>query len=545
MDNNKKQGNEFSLGITGGILGILVLLIIIVSATKAMPSHYLRYSGTQDEFAGEIAGVENAVKESIKGEYYNVADKIDIKVSDYLTNERGFDSNETWYSSPSEYWGSIEEAEASGGEWEWTGNGEGETKSGEVSIVMQPTLEEMKSIILAYIIAVNSTLENFTFEQRFYTQEMIEYNEANPDYANDMQRLADNFDPDDFVDAMELFKANVFTFNPDPNSWIDQVEMGDIERTYTRTVTESCSKDDYVESECGPKEYSEIDNSVVSYGSRTYDEEVTEIIQGPKGTIYVAMQYNLLAYRYGELNSVVEWYINPPIETPEFCVSGGGTWENDSCSYGYSVEDVWEVLYDQMGLYFNDYCTRFHVDTTADWFVANEMFGDFLAGIGGEIKYGDFIDSPNFAYGDWSFDLYGEIHYGQPGFAEVWGHLKTILTNNGKTVGIGQCTGFVWSRVYDQTGLNIPMPNGNQMARALADEYPDLYELSSKPAPGAVASCALFNHVFYVEAVSEDGIWVSDGNADFKGSLRINHFYSWDNWYKNTMSKALYAVPTE
>ena len=91
MDNNEKQGNKFSLGITGGILGILVLLIIIVSGTKAMPSHYLRYSGTQDEFASEIAGVENAVKESIKGEYYNVADKIDIKVSDYLTNERGWE----------------------------------------------------------------------------------------------------------------------------------------------------------------------------------------------------------------------------------------------------------------------------------------------------------------------------------------------------------------------------------------------------------------------------------------------------------------------
>ena len=104
------------------------------------------------------------------------------------------------------------------------------------------------------------------------------------------------------------------------------------------------------------------------------------------------------------------------------------------------------------------------------------------------------------------------------------------------------CT-VVFFFFYEATGLNIPMPDGNRMASAIADEYADFYTLSRYPSPGAIGSCLLFNHVFYVEAVTDEGIYVSDGNADFKGSLRINRFYSWNDWAKSGLSKAVYAVP--
>ena len=46
--------------------------------------------------------------------------------------------------------------------------------------------------------------------------------------------------------------------------------------------------------------------------------------------------------------------------------------------------------------------------------------------------------------------------------------MADILSSHNKSVGIGQCTGFVFARVYEATGISIPMPDGNKMAAAVA-----------------------------------------------------------------------------
>ena len=523
--------------LTAGLVLLLALFVLCAGALKIIPSNIFGYKGSEEEFKSDMERISEDVIEEVSDDYYALSRKADEAVSNYLIDIRGFTG------SDNETYTDIDEVRENKGNFSWSKNGEGESKMAEVEIALSPGPEEMKDVIMAYMIAINGTISNFTKEQRSYSYSMKEYLKDNPGYIDRMDELSSDFKSSDFVEAVKLFGNDMFFIDADENKWIDEVKEETLERVYMETRTKNCSKDDYNLQECGPIVLSEIDGSVISYGSRTYEEEVHEEFVGPKGRITVPVRYNLSAYRRNELDSIIEWYLNPPIDDELNCISSGGSYENESCSFNMTIDEIWEILNEQTNIYFDTICSYYGIDTSALWFLESQMYGDLYNGIGGEIVYGSLDYEGEFPYLDYLYGIYGEIDASRQEFAVLWGHMADILRSHNKSIGIGQCTGFVFARVYEATGLNIPMPDGNRMASAIVDEYADFYTLSRYPSPGAIGSCLLFNHVFYVEAVTDEGIYVSDGNADFKGSLRINRFYSWNDWTKSGLSKAIYAVP--
>lgn len=523
--------------LTAGLVLLLALFVLCAGALKIIPSNIFGYKGSEEEFKSDMERISEDVIEEVSDDYYTLSRKADGAVSNYLIDIRGFTG------SDDETYIDIDEVRENKGNFSWSKNGEGESKMAEVEIALSPGPEEMKDVIVAYMIAINGTISNFTKEQRSYSYSMKEYLKDNPGYIDRMDELSSDFKSSDFVEAVKLFGNDMFFIDADENKWIDEVKEETLERVYMETRTKNCSKDDYNLQECGPIVLSEIDGSVISYGSRTYEEEVHEEFVGPKGRITVPVRYNLSAYRRNELDSIIEWYLNPPIDDELNCISSGGSYENESCSFNMTIDEIWEILNDQTNIYFDTICSYYGIDTSALWFLESQMYGDLYNGIGGKIVYGSLDYEGEFPYLDYLYGIYGEIDASRQEFAVLWGHMADILRSHNKSIGIGQCTGFVFARVYEATGLNIPMPDGNRMASAIVDEYADFYTLSRYPSPGAIGSCLLFNHVFYVEAVTDEGIYVSDGNADFKGSLRINRFYSWNDWTKSGLSKAVYAVP--
>lgn len=523
--------------LTAGLVLLLALFVLCAGALKIIPSNIFGYKGSEEEFKSDMERISEDVIEEVSDDYYALSRKADEAVSNYLINIRGFTG------SDDETYTNIDEVRENKGNFSWSKNGEGESKMAEVEITLSPGPEEMKDVIMAYMIAINGTISNFTKEQRSYSYSMKEYLKDNPGYIDRMDELSSDFKSSDFVEVVKLFGNDMFFIDADENKWIDEVKEETLERVYMETRTKNCSKDDYNLQECGPIVLSEIDGGVISYGSRTYEEEVHEGFVGPKGRITVPVRYNLSAYRRNELDSIIEWYLNPPIDDELNCISSGGSYENESCSFDMAIDEIWEVLNEQTNIYFDTICSYYGIDTSALWFLESQMYGDLYNGVGGEIVYGSLDYEGEFPYLDYLYGIYGEIDASRQEFAVLWGHMADILRSHNKSIGIGQCTGFVFARVYEATGLNIPMPDGNRMALAIVDEYADFYTLSRYPSPGAIGSCLLFNHVFYVEAVTDEGIYVSDGNADFKGSLRINRFYSWNDWAKSGLSKAVYAVP--
>ena len=530
----KKNTNKL---LTAGLVLLLALFVLCAGALKIIPSNIFGYKGSEEEFRTDMERISEDVIEEVSDDYYSLSLKADETVTNYLLDIRGFAGADNGI------YPDIDKVKESNGIFSWSKNGDGKNKMAEVEIALSPGPEEMKDVIIAYMIAVNGTLANFTKEQRSYSHSMREYLKVNPDYIDRMNELSSDFKSSDFVKAAELFGNDMFFIDKDENKWIDEVREETLERVYLETKTQSCTKDGYNLQECGPMILSEIDGSVISYGSRTYEEEVHEEFVGPKGRITVPVRYNLSAYRRNELDSIIEWYLNPPIEDELSCISANGSYENGSCSFNMTIDEIWDVLNEQTNIYFDTICNYYGIDTSALWFLESQMYGDLYNGIGGEIIYGSLNYEGEFPYLDYSYDIYGEIDASRSEYGILWGHMADILSSHNKSVGIGQCTGFVFARVYEATGISIPMPDGNKMAAAVADEYEDIYTLSRHPSPGAIGSCLLFNHVFYVEAVTDKGIYVSDGNADYRGSLRINRFYSWSNWALSGLSKAVYAVP--
>lgn len=537
MKNNK---------LTAGVVIILLFAIVVISSYSIYPKNIISLK-SYDDFNNKISDVNNSVKEAVFDDYYKQADEVDIAVTKYLTQEKGYTAVSTSYKTPSEYWGSSIEAENQAGTWGWTGNGEGKTKSNDVSIQMTPTPDEMKGLIVAYMLALNSTLEQYTEEQRSVSAEMKQVLAENPNYFSEMKQLAENFEAGDYKKAMEQFGTKIFSYDTDTNNWNYEVETGDVERKYEEEKTVSCSiSEAKTNSACIAYKTSATDPvsgetiQKISY-YKTEKEEITEIVQGAVGKITVPIKYNLYSYRQKEVQSIIDYYTNPPLDETACKKAIGGSWENDACTFGYSVQDVWDRINDQTALYFNTYVSSFNIDTSASWFIQDGMYGDLLVGVGGSVIYGAVVNS----YGEWNYATYGKLTPNSIGYATIWGHIEANLNANGKyrSRNGGQCTEFVWGRVYDQNGLDLSFSSGTKMASEAVSKYPDYYELSRSPAPGAIGSCLLFNHVFYVDAVSETGITISEGNVNYNGSLIIARFYTWEQWNSSSMSKALYAVP--
>lgn len=114
-----------------------------------------------------------------------------------------------------------------------------------------------------------------------------------------------------------------------------------------------------------------------------------------------------------------------------------------------------------------------------------------------------------------------------------------------------QCTTFANWRLWKYTGHGVRPDgthgNGSTMAKNLADNYPEEYELSYTPKAGAIFSAGgitgQHNHVGFVEKVEGDIMWISDGNIN-GGGIRIN--YRWNiDYFNNTKygGDVIYAIP--
>lgn len=80
----------------------------------------------------------------------------------------------------------------------------------------------------------------------------------------------------------------------------------------------------------------------------------------------------------------------------------------------------------------------------------------------------------------------------------------------------GQCTWGAWGKFYEIYGFGPTATwNGNQWAHGIVSTYPDRFELSSSPKPGAVYSGVSRNHVGIILDVKPDGtLSVFDANLD-------------------------------
>lgn len=79
----------------------------------------------------------------------------------------------------------------------------------------------------------------------------------------------------------------------------------------------------------------------------------------------------------------------------------------------------------------------------------------------------------------------------------------------------GQCTWFAAGRVYEIYGIDPNgMGNGNQWVDNITAKYPDVFEKSDTPKPGAVFSGVGMNHVGIVVDVQGDQITVQEGNLN-------------------------------
>lgn len=92
--------------------------------------------------------------------------------------------------------------------------------------------------------------------------------------------------------------------------------------------------------------------------------------------------------------------------------------------------------------------------------------------------------------------------------AEAWKH-----PYNGYQY--GQCTWFAAGRVYEIYGIDPNgMGNGNQWVDNITAKYPDVFERSDTPKPGAVFSGVGMNHVGIVVDVQGNQLTVQEGNLN-------------------------------
>ena len=101
MKNNK---------LTAGVVIILLFAIVVISSYSVYPKNIISLK-SYDDFNNKISDVNNSVKEAVFDDYYKQADEVDIAVTKYLTQEKGYTAVSTSYKTPSEYWGSSIEAE--------------------------------------------------------------------------------------------------------------------------------------------------------------------------------------------------------------------------------------------------------------------------------------------------------------------------------------------------------------------------------------------------------------------------------------------------
>ena len=108
-----------------------------------------------------------------------------------------------------------------------------------------------------------------------------------------------------------------------------------------------------------------------------------------------------------------------------------------------------------------------------------------------------------------------------------------------------QCTTYCWSRFYMVYGYDSgARGDGKYNAAQVVNRHPMQFYLSSTPKAGAVFSLqGREGHTGFVEAFDGTNIWITDGNYDGKGTIRINYRYSWSGFKKYGGKNMIFAVP--
>jgi len=163
----------------------------------------------------------------------------------------------------------------------------------------------------------------------------------------------------------------------------------------------------------------------------------------------------------------------------------------------------------------------------------------------------------------WGLFDSGWLHTWDPRLPDYWATIQKVweenATGGARTLARYNCTQFAWYRLFTETGITDLHGNGRAMANNLCREHSDQYYcMVDTPAPGAILSVGggIYGHVFYVEKVEGDTMWVSDGNVyngvgdgsrAFTGTdqtgMRINYPMSMSYFHRMYGYNGVFAIP--
>lgn len=237
----------------------------------------------------------------------------------------------------------------------------------------------------------------------------------------------------------------------------------------------------------------------------------TETVQHETGTIYLAVNYDISGYRARDIADASEWLHEQEVFSE------------------YSLEECSDMILDTiLNLYEDRTGTR---DLPA-----GRRYGAYL-----DQHYEDLLlknISPGFSGGGL---LAGFAENDPNAHTELWAAIRKDAAGHFALTGWGRwCTDFAHWMFWNWYGKDCGGGNGLEMAENTAAKYPDEFELSRYPAPGALFSAwggYTTNHVGFVVRVEGDTIWTCDGNTSWGGSangIRINRKWAlaeFSSWY--------------
>lgn len=196
----------------------------------------------------------------------------------------------------------------------------------------------------------------------------------------------------------------------------------------------------------------------------------------------VPIYYDISSYKEGELNNVQDYMLHRYLN------------ESSADSKSSAEEVINTMAMDSMNTYWASY-----VGTYIDFAAITERLAPYFGEISADTVYAgadrDAITALAYGYdGTYSgpsISIVAESHGGS-GSANYtitgdWATVASYCKQNGLYFMDHQCTDFVRYSAHQMYGI-VTHGNGNEVVHYLVTEHPDMFVLSSTPAPGAIIS---------------------------------------------------------
>ena len=371
-----------------------------------------------------------------------------------------------------------------------------ETEQSTITIDFSPELSEFAMKIDAYAQSVNSTLAFFNQTDEEENDTPIEHsvsylNEKGEieltDYGKDLLKSVDseytNSMSDKYKDTLRHYAKSIFSTGSE-QLWSDKTFVGQKMKKERHCEKLSSLTDEYEPIAC---------TLFVEDDYRYRDYKVDVPVPAILGTITIPMSYDPTLYKKEAMEGLCNYLVGKEMAVPkdyegkEFEVKRIESYQ-EACSYVERIRSAYEMSY-------------------------LSAFTDLEYGYG---YCGQLSKMPTFTSADDFWNKYGRG-------SEFW---KITHPNGSLGPGEKQCTLFVSVISYMNYGVHTGPNDGVNSAKYVASTYPDIYVLSTTPAPGAIVSLTP-NHVLIVDEVTpEGGVYISEGNYDGMGSIRIHVFYN-------------------